>query len=534
MSEHDTRTHPSPELVNGNLRKLLDSVPGVVYQYEIGTDGQDRFAYVSPSCSTIWGVTPEQLYADAALAWQCIHPDDVDALRRQIREFADGDQSRLSVEYRFVRPDGETRWIESTVLRGKSASGGVMLHGVSVDHTDRRRTAELKAENEALARAATLKDEFLASMSHELRTPLTSILGLTEALSEGVYGELQEMQLRSLKTITSSARHLLELINDILDLSKVEAGMLELQTESVPVAPLCEMALLFVKPTAFKKRHRVNFTPDPEAQFVTADPRRLKQILVNLLSNAVKFTPDSGSVGLEVSSDAAAGTIRFSVWDTGIGISPEDQQRLFQPFVQVYAGLSKQFVGTGLGLSLVKKMTELHGGTVTVESQPGSGARFTVELPWQPVAARKNDTPTAIVTPPPTRDGSGLRVLLVEDSEAVIRMVTDYLRARGYEVVLARNGRMALEHAFETRPDIILMDGRMPGMNGIDAIKLLREHPITAAVPILAVTAQAMAGDREKMLKAGATDYLSKPFTLRALAAKVAQLLLARSTDLPE
>ncbi len=534
MSDPDTRTLPSPELVNGGLRKLLDSVPGVVYQYEIGTAGHDRFAYVSPSCTSVWGVSQEQLYADAALAWQRIHPDDVDGLRRQVREFVEGAPSRLAVEYRLVRPDGETRWIESTIIKGNTAAGGVMLHGVSVDHTDRRRTAELKAENEALARAAKLKDEFLASMSHELRTPLTSILGLTEALSEGVYGDLQEMQLRSLKTITSSARHLLELINDILDLSKVEAGMLELQTESVPVAPMCEMALLFVKPTAFKKRLRVNFTAEPEAQFVTADPRRLKQILVNLLGNAVKFTPDSGSVGLEVSSDAAAGTIRFSVWDSGIGISPEDQQRLFQPFVQVYAGLSKQFVGTGLGLSLVKKMTELHGGTVTVESQPGSGARFTVELPWQPAAARKNDTPTTIVTPPPTRDGSGLRVLLVEDSEAVIRMVTDYLRARGYDVTLARNGRMALEYAFETRPDIILMDGHMPGMNGIDAIKLLREHPITAEVPILAVTAQAMAGDREKMLKAGATDYLSKPFTLRALAAKVAQLLRAQPTDHPE
>ena len=533
-SELDSQLLPSPELVNGGLRKLLDSVPGVVFQYEIGADGTDYFPYVSPASTSVWGVAPGQATADAGSVWRAIHPDDVETHRRHVKEHLSGREARKTYEYRIVLPGGEVRWIQATMIKGVAANGGAILHGVAVDKTEQRQAVGLKAAHDALTRTSQLKDEFLASMSHELRTPLTSILGLTEALAEGVYGELEAMQLRSLKTITSSARHLLDLINDILDLSKIEAGMLELQTEPVPVASMCEMALLFVKPTAYKKRLRVNFTAEPQARFVRADPRRLKQILVNLLGNAVKFTPDSGSVGLEVTADAAAGAIRFSVWDTGIGISPEDQQLLFQPFVQVYAGLAKQYVGTGLGLSLVKKMAELHNGRVTVESQPGSGARFTVELPWEPESAKHPDAASVIVTPSPALDGRGLRVLLAEDSEPVVRMVSDYLRARGYEVTVARNGHLALEYAFDTRPDIILMDGYMPGLNGIDAIKVLRDHPITAPVPILAVTAHAMAGDREKMLEAGATDYLSKPFTLRALSAKVAQMLQPKLSHHPE
>ena len=528
-----THYHPTPrpvsipDLGHEGLRQLLDSVPGVVFQYEVGGDGGDRFVFVSPACQTVWGVTEEEAYADGACVWNLIHPEDLASLRDQVRAHLESPDANVTYGYRIVRADGEIRRIEATMVKSGAVDGSVMLHGMAIDDTDRHRTAELKTANEALARAAKLKDEFLASMSHELRTPLTSILGLTEALTEGVYGELGEFQARSLKTIGSSARHLLELINDILDLSKVEAGMLELQTEPVPVASLCEAAMLFVKATAFRKKLRVTFACDPAAEFATADPRRLKQILVNLLGNAVKFTPDSGSVGLEVTADPAAGTIRFAVWDTGIGISPEDQLRLFQPFVQVYAGLAKQYVGTGLGLSLVKKMTELHGGRIAVESQPGSGARFVVELPWEPGGATKADAIGSGVTPMPPADGRGLRVLLAEDSEPVIRMVRDYLRSRGYGVTVARHGRLALEYAFDCRPDIILMDVHMPGMNGLDAIGLLRGHPLTAAVPILAVTAQAMVGDREKVLALGASDYLSKPFTLRSLAGKIAGMLQA-------
>jgi len=532
--ELPARAEPGPDLERGALRQLLDSVPGVVFQYEVGPAGRDRFAFVSPACFSVWGVTPEEAYADAASVWNRVHPDDVESLRRQVRDHLESADVRWRYEYRILKADGESRWIEATMVKGEAANGNALLHGMAIDDTERHRTEELKTANEAFARAAKLKDEFLASMSHELRTPLTSILGLTEALGEGVYGELGELQARSLKTIGSSARHLLELINDILDLSKVEAGMLELQTEQVPVASLCEAALLFVKPTAYRKKLRVTFATDPQAAFVRADPRRLKQILVNLLGNAVKFTPDSGSVGLEVTADAERGTLRFCVWDTGIGISPEDQLRLFQPFVQVYAGLAKQFVGTGLGLSLVKKMTELHGGRIALESQPGSGARFIVELPWEPGGAKSADPKDPSVTPMPLAEGRGLRVLLAEDSEPVVRMVRDYLRARGYDVTVARNGHLALECAFEMRPDIVLMDVHMPGMNGIDAIRLLRDHPLTASVPILAVTAQAMAGDREKVLAAGACDYLSKPFTLRDLAAKVALMLKTKTIANPE
>ena len=244
------------------------------------------------------------------------------------------------------------------------------------------RTAELSAANAELARAARLKDEFLANMSHELRTPLNAILGLTEALQEQNRGPLNEHQLKSLRTIEESGRHLLSLINDILDLSKVGAGKLELQLEPVAVDMVCQASLMFVKQAAVKKRIRVSFDGSRSPATILADQRRLKQVLVNLLSNAVKFTAEGGQIGLEVTGDPEWQVVHFAVWDTGIGIAQEDLRRLFKPFVQLDSSLARQYEGTGLGLALVTRLTELHGGSVSVDSQPGQGSRFTVTLPW--------------------------------------------------------------------------------------------------------------------------------------------------------
>ncbi len=244
------------------------------------------------------------------------------------------------------------------------------------------RTAELRAVNEALVKALRVKDEFLATMSHELRTPLNAILGLSEALQELVYGPLTEKQLDSLRIIHESGHHLLTLINDILDLSKIEAGAIELNLMPVEIEPICQASLQFVRQPALKKQLQVALTVHSPVKTIQTDGRRLKQILVNLLSNAVKFTPAGGSVGLEVSSDAERQAIHFTVWDTGIGIAPEDMDRLFRPFVQLDSSLARQYTGTGLGLALVKRLTEMLGGEVAVVSQVGKGSRFTVTLPW--------------------------------------------------------------------------------------------------------------------------------------------------------
>ncbi len=253
------------------------------------------------------------------------------------------------------------------------------------------RTTELRAANLELEKAARMKDEFLASMSHELRTPLTGILGLSEVMLLESYGPLNPKQTTSLTHIQSSGRHLLELINDILDLSKIEAGKFELYLAPCSLGEICQACLQMTSAQAAAKALQVGYAISPASIILKADGRRLKQIIINLLSNAIKFTPQGGSLGIEVKTSLASNPepdsqlnpqVHICVWDTGIGIQAEDQTRLFRPFIQLDARLSRQYPGTGLGLALVRRLAELHAGSVSVESVPGQGSRFTVSLPW--------------------------------------------------------------------------------------------------------------------------------------------------------
>jgi signal transduction histidine kinase len=240
-------------------------------------------------------------------------------------------------------------------------------------------TDELRIANAELARAAQLENRFLANMSHELRTPLGSILGMSEVLRAEIFGSLNGEQRGFLKHIHEAGHRLLSLINDLLDLSKIGASLLELNFETVPIPDLCQSSLHFVQQQALEKQIKLISNIDPQVNTLEADTARLKQILVNLLSNAIKFTPSGGQVGLEVAGVGAESAVHFTVWDTGTGISEVDIQRLFQPFVQ----LDHSYGGIGLGLALVYRLAELHGGSVRVESQVGQGSRFTVSIPWR-------------------------------------------------------------------------------------------------------------------------------------------------------
>jgi PAS domain S-box-containing protein len=521
---------------------------------------------------------------------------------------------------------------------------------------EEERAAALSMANAELARAARTKDEFLASMSHELRTPLNAVLGISEALRDQVYGVMNEKQQTALHHLEESGRHLLVLINDILDLSKIEAGKLRLEIAPLAVEAVCSASLRLFTQMALEKRLKVSFRQDEQVTLILADERRLKQILVNLLSNAVKFTPADGEIGLEVSGDAEKSVVRFSVWDTGIGISMTDVVKLFQPFVQLDSTLARQYPGTGLGLVLVHRMVELHGGGVMVESSPDKGSRFTVILPWlKPVApaaiesAEPAETPSSHkgvfqraliidepspevdklqeylreldleiqISPPqeeigplllkaqpdiiflnilladalgwkvlsqlkleprtqvlpviiiserdtraqglslgaaeflskpvsreqlqwvlskvafewparvaqhaatlettPAHEGERPRLLLVEDSESNINTLFDYLMARQYRVQVARSGREALQRAQQEKPDLILMDIRLPGENGLEIMRKMKQEQSLHHLPMIALTALAMPGDRERCLEAGASDYLSKPVSMRDL-----------------
>jgi len=409
-------------------------------------------------------------------------------------------------------------------LRQARLQEEVQRHVAKLEQRVAERTAELSSANAALARASHLKDEFLASMSHELRTPLNAILGLSEALQEEVYGPLNEHQLKSLGTIEESGRHLLALINDILDVSKIEAGKVELDIAPVLVEPVCRASLELIKQSAHKKHLRTSFSIDDVLTAIQADERRLKQILVNLLSNAVKFTPEEGEIGLEAVGDRERGVAHFTVWDTGVGIPQEDMARLFQPFVQLDSSLSREYTGTGLGLALVQGLAELHGGGVSLESEVGKGSRFTVSLPWQPVDSIQSPMTSKQYSVTSERDGltsdhrSPITILLAEDNESSIRTITDYLLTRGYRLIVAHDGVEAVEQAREEQPDLILMDIQMPRMDGLEATKRLRADASLAEVPIIALTAAAMPGDRERCLEAGVDEYLSKPVSLKELA----------------
>jgi CheY-like chemotaxis protein len=382
-----------------------------------------------------------------------------------------------------------------------------------VDITERKEREEaqevlsenLRQTNEHLARLGRMKDEFLANMSHELRTPLNAVLGQAEAMGEGIFGPITEEQRSALHTIEESGQHLLALINDVLDVTKGNAGKLELEFGPVPVEDLCQESLRQVREQARRKGITVSYTSDGTVMRLWGDRRRLRQVLLNLLSNAKKFTRQGGRIGLEVASRQAGAEVAFSVWDTGIGIALEDRERIYEPFVQ------------------------LHGGRLELESEVGKGSRFTVVLPVETPEHFEAHEAEALRTrsriPSPLPLATGRTVLIADDNEANTRHMEDYLKAHGFQVRLARDGEEAVRLCREVKPAVVLMDIQMPRFNGLEAIRLLRADADTATVPMVALTALAMPGDRERCLEAGADAYLSKPVRLAEVLEVVKRLV---------
>jgi len=438
--------------------------------------------------------------------------------------------------------EAHTQWLEVSKIPLRDANGAIIgLLVCKEDISERKsmelalrqerelleqrvweRTAALSKANEQLSRLAKAKDEFLAAMSHELRTPLTAILGLAESLLEEVHGPLSEKQERYLRTIEESGQHLLSLINDILDVAKVESGMMELHWNEVDIALLCHSCLRLIKQPATQKALTIHPQISDQLGTLPADSRRLKQILVNLLGNAVKFTPEHGEIGLNVERDEAQGVVRFCVWDTGIGIAKEHYEKLFMPFVQLDSRLARNYNGTGLGLALVYRMTELHGGSVQIDSQVNQGSRFTVSLPLQQKNIELSPVETAhlphhLSSDIMTRQHNNTTVLIAEDNEENIHTLVQYLQMKGYQICTARNGQEAIYQANVSHPTVIVMDIQMPKLDGLEAIRHIRATHDIQHIPIIALTALAMPGDQERCLAAGANAYLSKPVQLHQL-----------------
>jgi PAS domain S-box-containing protein len=537
------------------FRLLSESVPTGVFE----TDPSGRCVYANSAWRHILRLSLRDSVQGEWL--EHIHPQERETIAAAWRQ-AMADEAAYEVECRLATPDGSTRWIQARINPVRS-DAGLSFVGALEDITGRKQSEQeltryaesLRETREHLANdserlsqlvqelelakahaeeGTRAKSEFLANMSHEIRTPMTAVLGYTDVLLEQTADrpELQD----SLQTVKRNAEFLLEIINDILDLSKIEAGKLEIEQVRCSPRQIAGDVLSLMQLRARNKRVRLELHADgPLPQSVDSDPTRLRQILINLVSNAVKFTPE-GTVrlGLRYVPPSAAtdgsGHLAFDVTDTGIGMSAEVLHKLFRPFTQADTSTTRQFGGTGLGLTICKRFAEMMGGDIAVSSTPGQGSTFTVTLParnalgiaeqvstGEPPASPANVAPhVASASSPPL----ACHILLAEDGPDNQKLIAFLLRKAGATVTIVENGQLALEQALAaaatpTPFDVILMDMQMPVLDGYNATRRLRIAGYTG--PIVALTAHAMSGDRERCLTVGCTDYATKPIHRAAL-----------------
>jgi signal transduction histidine kinase/CheY-like chemotaxis protein len=386
---------------------------------------------------------------------------------------------------------------EIEVVETFAAHGAVAIVQVEL-------VGQLEEKNRQLEVASRHKSEFLAQMSHELRTPLNAVIGFSEVLLERLFGELNEKQEEYLRDILGSGRHLLSLINDVLDVSRVEAGRMELEFRDLDVERVIEDALVLVREQAAKRGQTVALDVDADVPQARADERRIKQVVANLVGNAVKFTPEGGRI--VVGARCVDDTVQVFVSDNGIGVAAGDQERIFEAFSQASAGPQPKPEGTGLGLTLSRQIVELHGGRLWLESRAGEGSTFTFSLPTRPGTT----TPaTAAPDRPGVDAGAGGRtVLLVEDDEHSIELLSLYLQDSGFDVVVARSGEEGLALARRLRPQGIVLDILLPGLDGWEFLARSKVDPAIAEIPVIIVS---MVDERGRGLALGAADYLVKP-----------------------
>ena len=379
-------------------------------------------------------------------------------------------------------------------LQGMFASARDVTERKRLDQVLQEKNVELESARDLAEKTNRAKSDFLANMSHELRTPLNSVIGFSEVLLDKLFGPINDKQQEYVNNILSSGRHLLALINDILDLSKVEAGKMELELNDFPLQELLDASVMMLKERAFKGGITLHLDLAPEADLhIVADQRKLKQILFNLLSNAVKFTPEGGRVNVSAVRDG--NFIEITVADSGLGIKDEDIPKLFQSFTQLESVYTKKFEGTGLGLALTRQLVELHGGRIWVKSEFGTGSRFIFTIPL---------TPTVIKVSAANRleplSGRGSTVLLIEDDPLTLKALKNALESKGYRVLRASSGEDGIEMAHHDSPCLIVLDLMMPGMNGFEVASRLQDENVTAHVPILILTAMSLsAADREEL-----------------------------------
>ncbi len=503
----------------------------------------ERIVDSNPALCQMLGYNQEEL-CDKRLT-DYIYPEDL-TTDLEYQQIVAENRDCFKKELRFQHKDGRLVWTHISVsLICDTNNQPEFFLTIIEDITERKRTElKLLKTKEAAEVSSRAKSEFLATMSHELRTPLNTIMGLSQLLQQKMVGTLNEKQEEYVNYIYSSGEQLLALINDILDLSKVEAGKEKLTLLPLQVQDICNSVISTVCDRAFQKKLELTTKIDPEADVCIADDRRIKQMLLNLLTNAIKFTP-AGKVSLTVKKVPQGMT--FTVSDTGIGIDSSQFQFLFEPFKQLDSRLNRQYEGTGLGLALTRKLARMHGGDVTVESTLGEGSRFTLFIPdptpveeWGSGAVEKwgKENNSSFVSFPVSASPNvpvtttNKRILLVEDEENTATLLQDYLQTIGYQVEKTRDSNSFLHWIRNFKPDLILLDVHLSGdVSGWDLLNLVRQIPSWQDLPIIIMTPMGMTLDRDagyrnllpskdaksdtqRLWQAGANDYLSKPISI--------------------
>ncbi|HNY11747.1 MAG TPA: ATP-binding protein [Candidatus Wallbacteria bacterium] len=456
---------------------------------------------------------------------------DIESYISDDREVISSGLPKRHIIEQLTKSDGARIWIDTSKvpLFGQNGESFGVL-GLYEDITDRKRTeAELLAAKEASEKANQAKSMFLANMSHEIRTPMNGIIGFTKILEST---KLTDHQMEYVNILKISAFHLLEIINDILDISKIESGKFKLVYEEFNMRELLSQISELFRP-AIEKKHlsfQVNISPKIN-YFAFGDPTRLNQMLSNLINNSIKFTENGNILVIaeELERNGDQVKIKLSVADTGIGISEDKVSKIFESFFQVDGSYTKKYQGTGLGLTIVKNLVELMGGSVNVASELGKWTRIDLILPFKINKEKiiEDKAPDAI-NKESRKIGESLKALIVEDEDISGKLALFIVKKNGFEAHIANNGKKAIEMMEKQRYDIILMDIQLPEMNGMTAIKLIRERSLAEAnfkTKIIALTAYALEGDREKFIAAGADDYVSKPLGEKELLSAISKIL---------